>query len=190
MTTPAAKATGIDRGGPGSESACTALDKRRTKWLAAGQVAAEADGALAVLDQQLAANAAKRAADKAELKAAAKRMVELKREIKSLAKQRDQLSTDRTHAKRGVAKSHRRAKATEARFDRALLKDLLRKAKSADLAANAPAAVDRGGPGTQESSSATGTRQRRPTPASRRRGSPAAPARQRAASANGRSAAR
>lgn len=175
----------------------SALDKRRTKWVAAGQAVTEAQRALAAVDQQLEANARLRDAAKAELRAAALRRKELDKQLKSLAKQRDALRTDRTDAKREVKKSRRSVKLTEAKFDDALLKDMLLKAKSADLTANATAAApernhvatDAPVPTTSTPARATRAPQRRTaSTASRRRASAVAPSTPRAATTNGRSA--
>jgi chromosome segregation ATPase len=114
----------------------TALDRRRAKWLATSHVATEAEGSLARLNSELEANARQREASKAALESAVQRAAELEKELKGLAKQRERLRADRTRAKRDVKSSRRRAKVTEQRFDKALMKDLLRKAKAADLAAN------------------------------------------------------
>lgn len=122
MTTAAAKTTD------------TALDRRRAKWLATVQMATDAESALAELNRDLEATAQRRAASKVELEAAGRRAAELEKEIKALAGQRERLRSDRTRAKRDVKKSRGRAKAAEKKFDRALLKDMLRQARAADLA--------------------------------------------------------
>jgi chromosome segregation ATPase len=121
-------------------AAVSDLDKRRAKWLATVQAATEAEGALAVLDGEIEATGQKRDASKAELAAAIERSAELEKEIKALAKQRKRLRADRERAKRDAKRSRGRAKVAEKKFDRALLKDMLRKARSEALTASAPAA--------------------------------------------------
>jgi len=87
--------------------------------------------------------------------------------VKALAKQRKQLRADRTGAKRVVKDARSRAKVTEKKFDKALIADLLQKAKTAALAANGAPPASR-------------TRARTPAEAAARRRAPA--------SVNGRSA--
>lgn len=143
------------------------LDKRRSKWLARVQATTAAEAALAALDKDLEANALQCDANKAALAAAITRTAELEKEIKALAKQRKQLRDDRTGAKRLVKDARSRAKVTEKKFDKALIADLLQKAKAAALAANGAPPASR-------------TRARTPAKAAARRRTPA--------SVNGRSA--
>jgi chromosome segregation ATPase len=165
------------------------LDKRRAKWLTTREVVTETEGVLAQLDKKLEANVRQREASKAALEAAVKRAAELEKELKALVKQREQLRAHRTHAKRDVKKSRRRAQVSEQRFDRALLKDLLRKAKSADLATNGEKAVRAVTPRSAGSDSkANGTTPRRAAAATRRRSAPVAASTRRPAATNGRSA--
>jgi chromosome segregation ATPase len=144
-----------------------ALDKRRSKWLARVQAAVAAEAALAVLDTDLDANALQCEANRAALAAAITHTAELKKEIKALTKQRKQLRADRTGAKRVVKDARCRAKVTEKKFDKALIADMLQKAKTAALAANGAPPASR-------------TRARTPAKAAARRRTPA--------SVNGRSA--
>lgn len=148
----------------------TALDRRRAKWLATAQSAAEAESALAELDDDLEATALRREASKLELEAAGKRAASLEKEIKTLAKQRERLRRDRTRAKRDMKKSRSRAKVAEKKFDKALLADILRQARSADLA------------------KANGTPRQRATSTTRRRTGQAAATTRRTVATNGRSA--
>ena len=150
MTTAAATASH-------SDTPLAALDRRRTKWLAAEQAAAAAEGAL---DQQLAAVTARRSANKAELEAVVTRQAELAKEIKGLAKERERLRVARKRAERGVQETRRRTKRSEAKFDKALLANLLRKARTADLTANGGAPAKRSAR-TRTSAAANGTPQRR-----------------------------
>lgn len=184
MTAAAPKTTTVDT----PNTANPALDKRRAKWLATVQAVAEAKGALAGLDDELEAVARQREASNAALEAAVKRAAELEKELKALAKRRARLRADRSGAKRDVKTARRRSKVTEQKFDKALLVDLLAKAKSADLATNAvPAVRAVGGSRAAGAPTTTGTAPRRATAATRRSAPASAPAR-RAAATNGRSA--
>ena len=143
------------------------LDKRRSKWLARVQAATAAEAALTVLDKDLEANALQREANRVALAAAITQTAELKKEIKALTKQRKQLRADRIGAKRVVKDARSRAKVNEKKFDKALIADMLQKAKTAALAANGAPPAGR-------------TRARTPAKAAARRRTPA--------SVNGRSA--
>jgi chromosome segregation ATPase len=179
VTAAAQKTMGIDAHLVSS----TALDRRRSKWLTTMRIATEAEEALARMGKELEANVLRRDASKAALKAAAERSAELEKEIKALAKRREALRTDRTRAKRGVKKARRRAKVTERKFDKALLADMLRKAKSADLATNSGTAVSPRGAGNAAKSN--GTPPRRATSATRRRSDPVVASTRRTAATNG-----
>lgn len=130
------------------------LDKRRARWVATVQVATSAEEVLAGLDRELEANAVQRAASRAELAAAVARAAELEKEIKALATQRERLRADRQRAKARVKKNRRRVKVTEKKFDKALLADMLRKARTAALATNG-AAPRRAAPASRARSAAT-----------------------------------
>jgi hypothetical protein len=178
-----------------STAPATALDKRRAKWLATEQIATDAEGSLARVAQDLQANTKQRREAQAALEAAVQRAAELKQELKSLGKEREELRVDRTRGKREVTVSRRRAKSAERRFERALVKDLVAKAKADDLAAHkAPAVVpDRVEPATPaapvSSPASNGTAPRRTASAPRRRSAaPAGTTRRPAAAAAGRSA--
>lgn len=151
---------------PSASASPTALDKRRRKWLDAQQAASEAAGALALLEQQLDADERQRDTDRADLTAAVARQAELEKAIKTSARQREELRRARKHAARAAKKAGQRAKAAEAKFDKALLADMLQKHKAADLSKNAGAQRDSAAP--RELSAAGGTSRRRSAPASRR----------------------
>ena len=152
---------------PSTSTSSTALDKRRRKWLDAQQVASEAAGALALLEQQLDAGERQRQTDEADLKAAAARQVELEKAIKTSSRQREELRRARKRAARDAKKAGQRAKAAEAKFDKALLADMVQKHKAADLSKNADGQRDSAAP--RELSAAGGSPRRRSAPASRRR---------------------
>jgi chromosome segregation ATPase len=155
MTAAAPKVTNI-----GSRTApSTPLDKRRAKYLATVEAATAAEATLAGVHGELEANAAQRAAAKAELEAALTRAAELEKELKSLAKRRNTLRDDRTDAKRDVKKSRVRVKLAEKKFDRALLVDMLHKAKAAALSStNDAAPVRRSRPASPAKASGTAPR--------------------------------
>lgn len=114
----------------------TALDERRGKWQTAHDAATQAEKQLADLGQQLESTVQQRNADEAELRANRDRQAELKKSIKAAAKQRDALRNARKQADRDAARARKRAEAAEAKYEKALLADLLHQQMSRDLSAH------------------------------------------------------
>jgi hypothetical protein len=113
-----------------------ALDGPRGEWQTAQETAARAENQLSLVVERLETNAERRSADEAALQAAVDQQAELKRAIKTSAEQRDTLRKARSKAQREVEEARKRAQAAEAKYDEALLVEVLAAQKSKDLAAS------------------------------------------------------
>jgi hypothetical protein len=113
-----------------------ALDEPRGKWQAAEEAAAQAENQLSLVLQRLEDNAERRSADEAALQAAVDQQAELKRAIKTSAEQRETLRKARSKAQREAEEARKRAQAAEAKYDEALLAEVLAAQKSKDLSAS------------------------------------------------------
>jgi chromosome segregation ATPase len=88
------------------------------------------------LDQGLHTNTERYAAQEKALAAALDTATTLKKAMKASAKDRDSLRAARREARRAAAKADQRAATAEARYDRAVLADLVRREKDHDLSAH------------------------------------------------------
>jgi len=113
-----------------------ALNEPRGEWQAAQDAAVKAETHLSLVLERLEDNAERRTADEAALQAAIEQQAELKRSIKSTAEQRDTLRKARSKAQRDVEDARRRAQAAEAKYDEALLAEVLAAQKTKDLLAS------------------------------------------------------
>jgi DNA repair exonuclease SbcCD ATPase subunit len=113
-----------------------ALDGPRGTWQAAEEAAAQAEKQLSLVLERLEDNAERRSADEAALQAAVDQQAELKRAIKMSAQQRETLRKARSKAQREVEEARKRAQAAEAKYDEALLTEVLAAQKSKDLSAS------------------------------------------------------
>ncbi|MCV7421334.1 hypothetical protein H7K45_12350 [Mycobacterium yunnanensis] len=113
----------------------TALDEPRGAWQAAEDLATHAEHQLSLVLERLEENAERRKADEAALQAAIDQQAELKRALKAAAGERDTLRKARSKAQREAAEARKRAEAAEARYDEALLTEVLAAQKSKDLSA-------------------------------------------------------
>lgn len=122
----------------------TALDRRRAK-LQETRAGVEAAGqAVSRLDEQLDGNATKHREHEGALQAALDQVASLKKAIKSVEKESGRLQTGRKRAGRKAAEAGQRAASAEAKYDRAVLADMLRREKDRDLSAHSPADLHRG----------------------------------------------
>lgn len=112
------------------------LDEPRGTWQAAEEAAAQAENQLSLVLERLEDNAERRSADEAALQAAVDKQAELKRAIKTSAEQRETLRKARSKAQREVEEARKRAQAAEAKYDEALLAEVLAAQKSKDLSAS------------------------------------------------------
>jgi hypothetical protein len=128
-------ATSGSAGSSRSDSAdgVSTLDRRREK-MQARKGAGEATAADVVsVDDQLAANASQRREHEAALQAALDAVAVLKKSIKASTKERNKLRSARKGARRVAAKAQQRTDTAEAKYDRAVLADMLRREKDNDL---------------------------------------------------------
>ncbi|KAA0098975.1 hypothetical protein CIW49_13995 [Mycolicibacterium sp. P1-18] len=112
----------------------SALDDPRSAWQAAEDAAAHAENQLSLVLERLEDNAERRSADEAALQAAIDQQAELKRTLKATTQQRETLRKARSKAQRDAADARKRAQAAEARYDEALLVEVLAAQKAKDLA--------------------------------------------------------
>jgi hypothetical protein len=113
-----------------------ALDEPRGTWQAAEESAARAENQLSLVLKRLEDNAERRSADEVALQAAIDQQAELKRAMKTSAEQRETLRKARSKAQREAEEARRRAEAAEAKYDEALLAEVLAAQKIKDLAAS------------------------------------------------------
>lgn len=110
-----------------------ALDEPRGNWQAALEAAARCENQLSLVLQRLEDNAERRSADEAALQAAIDQQAELKRAIKTTSEQRETLRKARSKAQREAEAARKQAHAAEARYDAALLTEVLAAQKAKDL---------------------------------------------------------
>lgn len=109
------------------------MDEPRGDWQAAQEASERAESQLALVLQRLEDNAEQRNADEAALQAAVDQQAELKRAIKTSAEQRETLRKARSKAQREAEDARKRAQAAEAKYDEALLAEVLAAQKIKDL---------------------------------------------------------
>jgi chromosome segregation ATPase len=116
------------------------LDRRRDKAGTASAAAAAADAAVTDIDRQLETLSSLTEQQQGALRRAAEETERLKRSLKAAGKRRAELAKER---KKAVAKAEQaRAKAdlAEAKYDKEVLAELVRREKEKDRAAGAPSA--------------------------------------------------
>jgi chromosome segregation ATPase len=113
-----------------------ALDEPRGHWQAAEEAATQAEHQLSLVLERLEENAERRTADEAALQAAIDQQAELKRAIKASAEQRETLRKARSKAQREAEEARKRSQAAEAKYDEALLAEVLAAQKAKDLSAS------------------------------------------------------
>lgn len=113
------------------------LDRRRNKLRVAEAAAAGAVSDLRRLDEQLASNDDQHRQQEASLQAALDRVVWLKKAIKASVKKAGKLRAAREDVGKRAAEAQQRVTAAEAKYDRAVLADMVRREKDNDLAAHA-----------------------------------------------------
>ena len=109
------------------------MDEPRGNWQAAQEASARAESQLSLVLQRLEHNTEQRSADEAALQAAVDQQAELKRAIKTSAEQRETLRKARSKAQREAEEARKRAQAAEAKYDEALLVEVLAAQKIKDL---------------------------------------------------------
>lgn len=116
--------------------ASAALDKRRAKLHAARSADDAAAARVVQVDGSLAANAALTREHDASLQTLRDRLADLEKAIKADRKKDTTLRTERDRARRTRAKTQQAAAAAEAKYDQAVLADMLRREKEHDLSAH------------------------------------------------------
>jgi hypothetical protein len=117
----------------------SALDRRREKLQVNRAAAQAAIDAVADLDARLDNNSSLTRESEAALQAALDQVAALKKTIKATVKQKDQLESARKDARRAAARAQQRAVAAEAKYDRAVLAEIVRREKDHDLSVHSPA---------------------------------------------------
>ncbi|MET0189093.1 MAG: hypothetical protein ABW212_08860 [Pseudonocardia sediminis] len=139
----------------------SALDKRRAKLQSARLADEQAAAAVAELDGQLRDNTESNRQNDASLTILRDRVAELEKTLKADAKKGAKLRKARDRAREVRAEAQQRAVTAEAKYERAVLADLVRREKDNDLSAHPgthPALVTPTGPdGGSEGSGPDGT---------------------------------
>ena len=112
------------------------LDRRREKAKAAKATADAARQRLSEIDDGLAANTAQTQEQETALRRASDEVSRLKKALKASAKKNQQLTASRKKVAASVAKTQQKAYAAEAKYDKAVLADMVRKERNRDLAAH------------------------------------------------------
>jgi chromosome segregation ATPase len=113
----------------------SALDRRRNKAQAAKDAADRAQANVAELDARLSALTTQTQQDQSALQRAQDEVTRLKRAVKAAAKEGATLQARRKKASAAVLKSQAKAQAAEARYDEAVLAEIVRREKDRDRAA-------------------------------------------------------
>ena len=126
----------------------TPLDQRRDKLQKARTTAESATAEVEALDQHLKTNAAVRRAGETDLRTAMDRVAAAKKANKVHAKDDDKLRAARKDARQLAEHAQHKAETAEAKYDSAVLADLVRREKDHDLSAHSPGGADgdRSGP--------------------------------------------
>jgi hypothetical protein len=131
----------------GTESA-SALDRSRSKASSAQQAVIDGRRGLDDLDARIGRNTARTSADETKLRAALDEVKRLKKALKDGEKERQKLVLARKRAVADLEKAGERVRKAEAKYDRAVLADLIEREKVHDreAASSAPASATGAGP--------------------------------------------
>ena len=113
----------------------TALDSRREKAAAANAAAEQAKAGVAELDNRLQANANQTKQQKQALRNVLAEATRLKRALKNAVKDRDRLTKQRKKAVSRAGKTQAKARTAEARYDKSVLAEMVKREKERDRAA-------------------------------------------------------
>jgi chromosome segregation ATPase len=108
------------------------LDRRRDKAGATGAAAEKARAAVTDLDNQLKTIAGLTEEQQLSLRRATDEAARLKRSLKAAGKRRAELTKQRKKAVARAEKAKERARAAEAKYDKELLADMVRREKERD----------------------------------------------------------
>src|SRR4051812_49676306 len=115
-----------------TQSASSALERSRSRSGQAREGLARARGRVDELDVKLGRNAARTSQDEAALQAAQAEVKRLRSALKDASKERQKLLVARKRATTVVAKAEEKAHKAEAKYDRAVLADLIQREKEQD----------------------------------------------------------
>jgi hypothetical protein len=119
-------------GSTGSSEKTSQLERARAKSTKARESLDQARRKIDEIDGQLGRNAARASQDEAVLRAAEAQVKQLKRALKDASKERQRLLTDRKRATNAVDKAQNKVRSSEAKYDRAVLADLIQRRKQQD----------------------------------------------------------
>ena len=131
------------------------LRRRRKRLQAAQRDAAATAAAIVELDSALASNAGQRRNYEAGLRDARDHVAALKTTIKATKKEHDKLRAARKDARRNAAKAAQRAATADAKYDRAVLADMVRREKVIDLSTHSDGTAGEMSDDPQQSSTTT-----------------------------------
>ncbi|UQU64421.1 hypothetical protein COUCH_36620 [Couchioplanes caeruleus] len=114
------------------------LDRRRDRAGTAGAAAERAEAAVTDLDNQLRTIADLTVQQQQSLRNAVDEAARLKRSLKAARQRRAELLKARKKAAVKAGKARDKARAAEAKYDKQLLADMIRREKERDRAASAP----------------------------------------------------
>ena len=119
-------------GSTGSSEKTSQLERARAKSTKAREALDQARRKVDEIDGQLGRNAARASQDEAVLRAAETQVKQLKRTLKDASKERQRLLADRKRATNAVDKAQNKVRSSEAKYDRAVLADLIQRRKQQD----------------------------------------------------------
>jgi chromosome segregation ATPase len=135
-----------------------ALNRRRDQASAAATAAEKAQAGVTELDNRLKTNATLTTQQNQALRNAVAEVNRLKRSLKAAAKEREQLTKARKKAVDKAAKSKAKAAEAEAKYDKVVLADLVRREKEKDRAASPSASNGKASrPAPEQTDTATAT---------------------------------
>jgi chromosome segregation ATPase len=116
----------------GATEPASALERSRARSSEARSSLEAAHLRLSHLDAELGRNAARSSSDETALRSAMDEVKRLKKALKDGEKQRRKLLTERKRAADATAKAEDRARKAEAKYDRAVLADMIQRTKEQD----------------------------------------------------------
>jgi chromosome segregation ATPase len=117
-----------------SERQSSQLDRRREQATSAASAADKAQAGVTELDNRLQTNASMTRQQKQTLRNAEAEVTRIKRSLKAAAKERDQLTRARKKAVAKVDKARSKAEAADAKYEKSVLADMVRREKIKDRA--------------------------------------------------------
>jgi chromosome segregation ATPase len=117
-----------------SEQQSSQLDRRREQATSAARAADKAQSGVTELDNRLQTNTSMTRQQKQALRNAEAEVTRIKRSLKAAAKERDQLTRARKKAVAKVDKARIKAEAADAKYEKSVLADMVRREKIKDRA--------------------------------------------------------